>query len=878
MEQNGLGSLSGQAECILCGYGKGYPDALTGTLEFSWEVRGLYGKQDAYRLKVWKQGENELVWDSGWNWSSTQTGVSYEGKPFVSNCDYEAEVSVKISGDLQSSGRVRFSTGFLKRAEWKAVWLKQHEAAGTSAPMFRREFIAENIPKRARLFISGLGYYEAYLNGKRVGDHILDPAWTDFDKRISYVAYDVKEMLLEGKNVIGILLGHGWYGGLKKVLDPCFTMRLIMEFENGSISEVSSGSTRGWLCTSSGPIREESIYDGELYDARDEMAGWSTREYHIPHNGSWLTPLVAEPPEGLLEPQDLEPIRAVKILDPALVTHMEDGTDVVDFGCNIAGVVRINIREPEGTKIVITHAEILDRRGRPNRKNLRKAKACDTYISPGNPAVYQPRFTYHGFRYVQVEGLSEALRPEDIKAVVLRSDVAVRSRFECSDSLVNRIQEMCFQTESNNLHGVPTDCPQRDERQGWLNDLTVRAEEAVYNFEMARFFGKYAQDIADTQGKSSGAIKDTAPYLMCGKAPADPVCSSYLNLPWLIYEHYGIKSILQRFYPGLARWTKYLQDSSENGIVSWGDYGDWASPITESDKSSYGAGAVSKNTPIALMSTGFLYYNQKLLEKIALITGKASESEKWGRAAQRTKLALNREFYNKEKGYYATGSQGANVFMLYLGVVLEEERERVLKNLEKDIKAHRVHLTTGNICTKYLPEVLADNGRIDLAYALVTQTTYPSWGYMLSKGATTAWERWEYVDHGWQLEMASHDHPMYATISAWFYKYLLGIQPLEAGFGTFQVRPYFPIGLKWARGNVHTVRGMIEVSWEKKDICRDGQKQLIQVEIKVPFNSKCSFSLSEAEGEIMADGEIGSRVMELDSGVHNISIFLPQNR
>jgi alpha-L-rhamnosidase len=530
-------------------------------------------------------------------------------------------------------------------------------------------------------------------------------------------------------------------------------------------------------------------------------------------------------------------------LAPVSLTRLRDGAIVADFGQNIAGVVRLRFRAPAGTSINLRYAELIHQDGTLNTDNLRTAQQADEYITRGGGEEYMPRFTYHGFRYAEIRGL-EDLKPEDIRAVVVRNSVPVRGSFNCADELLNRIQTICVWTESNNLHSVPTDCPQRDERLGWLNDLTVRAEEAVYNFDLSRFYRKFLVDIADEQGPKTGAITDVAPYCIFGGQPADGVSSSYLILPWLLYMHHGDRQVLERHYGGLAAWTDYLKRNSTNGIVNNSYYGDWAAPIGETVRDSLGNGAVSAITPSRLMSTGFLHLNARLMGNMARALGKGKDAEDYDALAESTGEALNQNFLNKEKAWYGTNSQAANSFMLYLGIVPGEYRNGVVDNLVKDIREHDTHLTTGNLCTRYIFDALSDNGHIDLAYELAAQTTYPSWGYMLSKGATTTWERWEYVESGPLLEMASHDHAMYSSISGWFYSYLLGIRPLEPGFNSFSFKPYIPKALSGARGTIKSVKGDIEAGWEQSGAS-------VRLTVTVPFNSRCRLVLPRGKTAVV---------------------------
>jgi alpha-L-rhamnosidase len=827
--------------CILSCYGSGAPDMLGEVPAFSWKTYGFTGRQQAYQIIVSStpeeiRGAKGDIWDTGWVESSEDQRVPWGGGSLESNRDYYCSVRIRDSkgNESQFSEPTRFSTGFLRESDWEASWICS--TAMEVNPLFRREFNLKGALRRARLFICGLGYYEAYINGKKVGENLLVPSWTDYAKRVCYIAHDVTSFLAQN-NAVGIILGNGWYANLTNTPRPAFIAQLMLEYTDGSAEKIVTAPNNGWYAHVDGPLRKSSIYIGEVYDARKEKSGWAEFGFDMTNgsNGLWQPVLETEPPAGKLVPMVEEPIRPVGELAPASLTVLRDGAIVADFGQNIAGVVRLRSRAPEGTSITLRYAELIHEDGTLNTDNLRAAQQADEYISRGGGGEYMPRFTYHGFRYVEIRGLQD-LKPEDIRAVVVRNSVAVRGCFSCTNELLNRIQTICVWTENNNLHSVPTDCPQRDERLGWLNDLTVRAEEAVYNFDMSRFYRKFLVDIADEQGPLTGAITDVAPYRNFGGQPADAVCSSYLILPWLLYMHQGDRQVLERHYGGLAAWTHYLTRNSTDGIVNYSYYGDWAAAIGGNIQDSLGSGAVSAITPGRLMSTGFLYLNARLMSKIARILGKRKEAEDFDALAESTREALNQNFLNKEKAWYGTNSQAANTFMLYLGVVPEEYRSGVMENLVKDIRDHDTHLTTGNLCSRYIFDVLADNDRIDLAYELATQTTYPSWGYMLSKGATTTWERWEYVESGPLLGMASHDHPMYSTISGWFYSYLLGIRPLEPGFNSFSFKPYIPKALSGARGTIKTVKGDIEAGWEQSEAS-------VRLTVTVPFNSRCRLVL-----------------------------------
>lgn len=844
--------------CILSLSGDGFPNMLCGELSFSWKIDSKSGHQRAYELRVRKVGGAD-VWCSGRVESRTSASVLYDGPAFESNVDYEALVFVECDDDTSyTSDPVHFTSGLMDpEHEWHGAWLTSPYVSLPVAPVFRKTFSAAGKIERARLYICGLGYYELYVNGRQVGDRYMDPAWTVYDKRVNYVAYDVTDRLCEGNNAIGVCLGAGWYSSAHAKPRLVFTLQLMIEYADGSFEEICSRPDHTWLSLKETWMLENTLYIGEFVDARLMINDWADVDFDC-SRGTWQPALLAEPPKGKLVPMRVEPIRCVKTISPVSITEPKPGVYIVDFGQNMAGIVELKLHCAQpGDEVTIRFSEILDGAGLLSTENLRKGQECDRYIARGGEEVYKPRFTYHGFRYAEVTGLRAALKSDDVLAHVMRTDVAMRSHFETSNALINDIQRICVWTENNNMHSVPTDCPQRDERLGWLNDLTVRLEEEIFNFAVGDFLKKVLQDIMDEQGKVTGAITDTAPYVNYGSQPADPVCSSYLLIPYLLYRHYGDVAVLEKAWNGIKAWTDYLASTCIDGIVGFSYYGDWAAPIGGNVRFSAGNGAVSAITPGGLMSTGFLYLNCTILAEIAEVIGKSEEKAYYTQLALETAQALNRTYLHADKGYYAGNSQASNVFMLYLGIVPPQARDKVIAHLVEDIRAHDTHTTTGNICSRYIYDVLADCGKIDLAYELATQTTYPSWGYMLSRGATTTWERWEYVDSGELVGMASHDHPMYSTISGWFYKYLAGIRATGAGFDSFEIRPFYPEKLEHVEATVATVKGVVSISWQQS-----GGRIAAQVE--VPFNSDCTYTLTRLHrGEVLVDG-VAARIIERD--------------
>lgn len=836
----------------------------TTTPRFSWIVqypeRGQ--AQSAYQILV-ASDHSFLGHDTGDLWDSRKVpdpnavGICYAGRPLCSRqqCWWKVRVWDRDDRVSEYSAVGRFGVGLLTEEDWKARWIASPHPRRGVAPFLRTTFEVDRPVAQALLYICGLGYYELHMNGARVGDHVLDPGWTDYTQRVLYVTYDVTDHLRPGGNALSVILGEGWYGndhssighhGPRPQLEwlgwPCLVLQLHIAFTDGSEACVRSGDPGWWV--SEGPIIENNVYDGETYDARREMPGWDTPAYHPEEHEGWAPVVVVEGPKGRLAPQLLEPIRAIRDLSPVSIHSPRPGIHVADLGQNFAGWIRLTVEGPAGAEVTMRYAEVLGEDGLVSQATLRGARATDRYLLRGSGVeVYEPRFTYHGFRYVQMEGYPGEPGPASVVGRVVRSAVTQTGRFTCSNQLLNAIHGNVLWTEESNLHSLPTDCPQRDERMGWLNDMTVRVEEAICNFELVRLLSKWEDDIADTQG-DRGAIADTAPYVW-GHRPADPVTTCFLLIPWFLYTRFGDRRTLERHYAGLKRWNEYLGSRTEDDIVIYSHWGDWAPPLAERAGDDTARSAL---TPGEFMSTGYYHYNAQLLAHCARILGEEREAAGFAELAERIRLAFNRKFLDPATARYAHGNQAAQAFALFLGVVPEEARPAVLQRLLDDIAAHDNHLTTGNLCTKYLLEVLTECGQVEAAYRLATQTTYPSWGYMIARGATTIWEIWECETGG---GMNSHNHPMYGTIGSWFYKYLAGItfDPAYPACGRVVIKPYLPADLTFVKASLHTVQGEVVSEWERIG-------KALSLGVVIPGNCTATVSLPVGEAGIVRESDL----------------------
>lgn len=811
-------------------------------------------RQTAYQILVASteallaQGRGDL-WDSGKTTSGESNLVPYKGAPLRPRQRAHWKVRVwDARGQATGySAPAWWEMSLLDPGEWKGHWIGVPAGWSGRALYFRRPFETKKPVSAARVYVSGLGYYELHLDGAKIGDHVLDPGWTAYDKRVLYATYDVTSALKPGRHMIGAVVGHGWYG------TPKLLLQLEITYADGTTERIASigghpADQPAWSA-SAGPWLRDSVFDGEEYDARLEKHNWAapgrsnTEPY--PRGEGWTTPVHVPPPGGVMQSQTLEPIRVVETRAPARMTEPKPGVFVFDTGQNLAGWAALRVRGERGTTITLRFGEYLAKDGTVDQANLRKALATDRYtLKGGGEETWEPRFTYHGFRYVQVEGFPGRPGPNAIAIRVVRSSVEPNGTFSSSHPLLGRIHEMVRWTEMSNLHSVPTDCPQRNERMGWMNDLTVRIDQALYNFDLARFYSKFLDDVRDTQA-ADGTITDTVPYTW-GRRPADPVSVSFLLLAWEHYQRYGDTRPMAKHFDGFRAWVDYVAGTAQDGVVPWGSWGDWAPPANVSVQGSIGAGAMAKNTPLPLTSTGYLYYSAMLLSQMAAALGNADAQKKYQDLAARTHEAFNRAFFVSETGGYGKNNQAANSLALAFGLVPEAQRARVLENLVADVKAHDHHLTTGNLCTKYLMEVLTEGGRTDVAFRIATQETYPSWGFMLANGATTVWERWEYLTGG---QMNSHNHPMMGSVGSWFYKYLAGIRPDPAGpgFRRFIVRPHPVAGLDWVRATYRSPYGLIESAWRT-------QGGRFSLRVSVPVGSTATVFVPGAAARITEGG------------------------
>lgn len=794
---------------------------------FSWMLdhsqRGQ--RQTAYQVVVSSdpRAERGDIWDSKKVFSDRSLHVVYDGKALESDHTYFWKVRYWDDRDTPSpySRAARFDTGLFEPESWQGEWI-----GGKN--QLRKEFIVNGQVKRGRVFVCGLGYYELRLNGQKVGDNVLDPGFTTYEKRVLYSTYDVTTYLHEGDNVLAVMLGKGWSKA------RLLKLQLNMETEKGEKITVFSDPT--WKQTD-GPVVRDSIYDGEVYDARLETPGWDMPGFD---DTTWTTVESGFLPKGTLRAQMIPPIRVMDTLLPGKMTNPAPGVYVFDMGQNFSGWVELRVSGPIGQEVHLRHAELLYDDGMINQENLRTAKAEDTYILKGiGTETYQPRFTYHGFRYVELTGYPGVPNLETIRGKVVHTSVRQVGHFSCSKPLLNRLQSLIVWGQKTNLHSIPTDCCQRDERMGWLADAHLTAEQAMMNFDMGAFYSKFIQDIRDVQGKD-GTIADTVPHIW-GQRPSDPAWgAAYPLICWYMYRYYGDETLLAAYYDGVKEYVEFLRSRSDKDLLDYSYYGDWV--------------AIDK-TPGDLISSFYYYYDVVILTKMAEVLGYDAEVKAYRTLAGKIKAAFHQKHFDPKTKSYAGGTQTANLLPLYLGMVPEEEVGSVFENLRQDILyQNNTHLTTGIIGTKYLMEVLSKFNADDLAYELAVQTSYPSWGYMIANGATTLWELWQ---NKTGPSMNSHNHPMFGSVGAWFYHALAGINQKEgsSGFKDILIRPRMVRDLRYAAGTIFTPMGKVTSAWTKTD--KD-----ISLEVSVPVNAHAEVHLPKFNWESVILKEKGNQIYD----------------
>ncbi|ANH80257.1 alpha-L-rhamnosidase [Niabella ginsenosidivorans] len=822
----------------------------------SWELSGTANnsRQTAYRILVADQPalldkDQGNIWDSKKISTSASLQIAYSGKPLVSGKKYFWKVMVWDEKGKASafSNRAIWQMGLLTAADWSgARWIAHDILPDTSIilpfahgkgkkawgkrpdvlPLFRKEFIIKKQVEEATVFISGLGHFEMSINGKKTGDHFLDPGWTQYSRQAQYVTFDITRQLNEGNNVIGVLLGNGFYyipGERYRKLTgaygyPKMIAKIRIRYKDGSEQVIISDNS--WKTTGS-PVYFSSIYGGEDYDANREQKGWDQKGYN---DAGWKNALVTTGPPGLYA-QPAAPVKVMQALEPVAKKELAPGIWMYDLGQNFSGIPAIKVSGKKGDTIRLRPAELVNEDGTANQKATGSPYYYTYVLKGAEVEEWHPRFTYYGFRYVQVEGATPADHPTSLpvikalKGLHIRNSAPETGSFNCSNELFNKTNDLIRWAIRSNMVSVFTDCPHR-EKLGWLEETHLMGASVQYNYDIAALAKKIVRDMINAQ-TDEGLVPDIAPeyvHFDGGFRDSPEWGSAAVIFPWYAFQWYGDTSILRDAYPMMKKYMYYLKGKAKGHILYFG-LGDWFDLGPDRP-------GVSQLTPEGVTSTATYYYDLTILSKIAALFNNKADQILFENRAAAVKSAFNKKFFNKATKQYATGSQAANAMALYMGLAEPQYHEAVVKNLVKDIRARNNALTGGDVGYRYVLRALEDAGHSDVIYDMNNRSDVPGYGYQLAHGATALTESWA------ALPTVSNNHFMLGHLMEWFYSGLCGIRQAagSVGFKEIEIRPH-PVGdIKTAKAGYHSVRGPIEVSWKK-------QGDQFTIDVSIPANT-----------------------------------------
>jgi alpha-L-rhamnosidase len=870
---------------------------------FTWsfvesKVRGIY--QTAYRIIVSDEKQsakegNGTIWDSGIIKSRRNMNVLFQGSKLESRKRYFCKVQVWDQiGEMTESQITWWEMGLLHPNDWSAEWISKPVTESDNVepiPQFRYEFNVEQPIKRARIYISGLGHYELRLNGSKVEDRVLEPGWTHYDNTCLYSVYDVTSHLSISTNVIGVILGNGFYnvtgGRYVKFKDsfgePTFIAQLEIHYGDGTKSVISSNTD--WVSSPSATTFS-CIYGGEDYDACLEQSGWDTAHFTL--SNLWKPASKAVSPRGKLRAQKTAPLKTMKAFAPVEMKEIKPNIFVADLGQNFSGWVKLRVKGLSGANVKLTPAELLNEDGSPNQTWTGSPYELNYTLKGVGVETWNPLFTYYGFRYVQIEGaipedfsVENSTLPQllSLEGQMIYPDFEASGSFESSDNLLNRTHELINWAILSNTKSVFTDCPHR-EKLGWLEQVHLMGLPLIYNYPVESLLSKVMDDIEDAQ-LPNGMVPTTAPEYVVFEEPWDIFRHSvswgatYILAGWMMYQKYGNMKVLQEHYENMKKYIHFIEGRSENYIVKDG-LGDWY------DVGPNGPG-FAQNTPVPLPETAMFYHLVHVLEQISRVIDKKEDTQSYKTLGKEIKSAYNKEFFTPVTGQYATGSQAANAMSLALGLVEEPYQPKVLQNLIEDIEKQGFHTTSGDVAHRYVLLALAEKNRSDIIFKMTRNTDYPSYGYQIEHGATALTEAWDGPTVG-----KSQNHFMLGHLEEWLYSGLAGLNytfdPVAEAY-QFTIKPYYENTLQWVKTKQELYTGKVYTHW-KLDNNR------LSLEVQIPANSSgevfipaASFEVMkengvpivEAEGVVFERFENGYAVIQIVSGHYHFESILLNN-
>ncbi|SFB94919.1 alpha-L-rhamnosidase [Algibacter lectus] len=845
---------------------------------FSWVLsgEGRGRAQTSYRIlvsssqKALDKNEGD-VWDSGKTASNNTNQIVYNGISLTSNRTYFWKVKVwdESSAESNWSQTAHWSMGLLKFSNWKGLFIshdvgydktdKYNSLYLPPARYLRKSFTPAKKVKKATAYTTALGLYELRLNGSKVGDDYFAPGWTDYNKRLYYQTYDITESIKQGENVVGAVIADGWYAGyigygllvkLDKVreyygVNPSFMGQIHLEYEDGTTEIIASDTS--WK-SNQGAIREADILMGEVYDATLESTGWDAPGYN---DDLWKRPKVYTYPNGKLQVHPGGLVKNTERIRPIKMTEPEPGTYVFDIGKNIAGIAELKVQGPKGTKIQLRFGEILKRDGNIQTENLRLARATDTYILKGDGVeVWQPKFTYHGFQYVEVTGFPGKPDLDAVTGIVLSSIKNNGSTFSSSNTMNNKLYENIKTTQSANFFDIPTDCPQRDERLGWLGDAQTYMRSATYNADVAPFMTKFLIDLDDAQ-RWYGAYPNFAPFPYSRPDQYAPAwMDAGVIIPYNMYKVYNDTRVLEYMYEGMEKFMEFQADASTDFIRPGGgnNWGDWLS--------------VNETTSHGYVGASFYGFDAKLMAEMAEALGKKEDAAKYKTLFENIKKAFVKK-YILDTGYTSEDTQTTYAFALYFDLFPEELAQKGADRLAEKIKKNGFKFSTGFLGTKHVMLVLSQYGYDDLAYKLFKQTEYPSWGYSVENGSTSIWERWnsytkdEAGNSDLNGKMNSFSHYAFGSVAEWMFLHAAGIDTEDSGYRNIIIKPAISKEMDFINGSYKSINGMISSAWNWK-----GNRLIMNIEIPVNTKAKVYIPTSKVS-DIKENNKSISKLSEI---------------
>lgn len=809
-----------------------------------WEITSSQRDVRQYAFQVWvasspdrlKEKEADL-WDSGKRISDNQI-IPYAGKPLSAHTRYWWKVNVWDGRKLIASGVSWFETAKMNPDDWKASWItdgydKEHEPS----PCFRKEFVVNGKIASARLYISGLGYYKSYLNGRSIGEEHLHPGFTDYSKRVLYGVHDVTELLKSGNNCLGVQLGNGWFNEQTPTVwlfdkapwrkRPQLICELCVRYKDGREEWILSDGS--WH-TSTGTLLFDNIHVGVTYDARLEADGWNRSGFDDSH---WQSVCFTQSPASLVEAHKMPGICYRQTVKPQSVRRINDTCVVYDMGINFAGVVRLRVKGERGMRIGLRHAELLNEQGGLDQRNIsmhlrprnpREVIQSDLYILKGEgEEEFVPPFTYHGFQYVELTSDRPVnLKQVKLEGIVMSSGVEEIGSFECSDTLVNKIFDICRRSYLSNLFGIPTDCPTR-EKNGWMADGFMVQEAGMFSYDSRNIYAKWVKDMVDAQS-ADGNVPGIVPTSWKWDSNwAGPIWDAAIFfVPSLLHRYTGDVESIRTIYPAAKRYLRYLATTEdEEGLIKHG-LGDWL--------------YYKAVTPPEFMVSCFYYYDNVLMAEMARLLGKEEEARPYLAKAKKLKAAINNRYFDAEQVAYANKTQLSYALPLYMGLVPEEYCYRVAEGLNRAVIDSDYHLDFGFIGSMIVPDMLSRYGYAGSMYKMLTKRTMPSWGYWIEEcGATTLFETWDV----WRsIGDASHNHPSMGAIAAWMYKTLAGIRQAEhsVAFRHILINPSFVPELDWVKASYRSQQGLIRSEWKR-------QGKTVKLDVCIPAGAKATLLL-----------------------------------